>query len=246
MTISNFRSVAYPSGIHIPVIGCISAGKTSFCKALARVIEEDTHKACRTMFEPATEDDEGDHNPFLALYYKDIPRWAFTIQIYLLNKRLEQTRLAQALAMAGENSVADSSIWSDSIFVNKLEKSGDLSKAEADCYFELFHNMSREIMYPQVFVYLHVSPEKAIIRLNKRMSEKAGRACESSIPVSYMSNLIAEYHELTSNLSRFSHVITLDWDEDKTPEQILDAARGLWEQIKAMRETMTIPCQICL
>ena len=29
-------------------------------------------------------------------------------------------------------------------------------------------------------------------------------------------------------------------------EQILDAARGLWEQIKAMRETMTIPCQICL
>ena len=42
MTISNFRSVSYPSGIHIPVIGCISAGKTSFCKALARVIEEDT------------------------------------------------------------------------------------------------------------------------------------------------------------------------------------------------------------
>ena len=127
-----------------------------------------------------------------------------------------------------------------------MEKSGDLSKDEADCYFELFHNMSREIMYPQVFVYLHVSPEKAIVRLNKRMSEKAGRACESSIPVSYMSDLIAEYHELTSNLSRFSHVITLDWDEDRTPEQILGAARGLWEQIKAMRENMTIPCQICL
>lgn len=246
MTISNFRPVSYPSGIHIPVIGCISAGKTSFCKALAKAISADTGKPCRTMFEPATEDDEGDRNPFLSLYYKDMPRWAFTIQIFLLNKRLEQTRLAQAMSMAGENSVADSSIWSDSIFVSKLEKSGDLTKDEADCYFELFHNMSREILYPQVFVYLHVSPEKAIERLNKRMSEKVGRSCESSIPVSYMSELIEEYHELTSNLSRFSHVITLEWDEDRTPHQIEQVAQDLWVQIKAMRKTMTIPCQISL
>ena len=246
MTISNFRPVSYPSGMHIPVIGCISAGKTSFCKALSKVIEQDTGKPCRTMFEPATEDDEGDCNPFLPLYYKDIPRWAFTIQIFLLNKRLEQTRLAQSLAMAGENSVADSSLWSDSIFVSKLEKSGDMTKDEANCYYELFHNMSREIMYPQVFVYLHVSPEKSIQRLNKRMTEKSGRACESKIPVSYMADLIAEYHELTSNLSRFSHVITLDWDKDRTPAEIEEAARDLWIQVKAMRSNMTIPCQISL
>ena len=40
-----------------------------------------------------------------------------------------------------------------------------------------------------------------------------------------------------SNASRtmLFNINTLDWDEDRTPEQILDAARGLWEQIKAMR-----------
>lgn len=246
MTISNFRPVCYPSGVHIPVIGCISAGKTSFCKALAKAIADDTGKPCRTMFEPATEDDDGTKNPFLDLYYGNIKRWAFTIQIYLLNKRLEQTRLAQAMSMNGENSVADSSLWSDSIFVSKLEKSGDLSKDEADCYFELFHNMSREILYPQCFIYLNVSPETAMKRLTKRMSEKAGRICESSIPREYMEGLLAEYHELTSNLSRFSHVITLNWDMDRTKEEINDEAKRVWEQIKRIRSTMTIPCQITL
>jgi deoxyadenosine/deoxycytidine kinase len=246
MTISNFRCAVYPSGVHIPVIGCIASGKTSFCRALAKAIAEDTGKPCRTMFEPATEDDDGSKNPFLAAYYKDVPRWAFTIQIYLLNKRLEQTRLAQAMAMNGENSVADSSIWSDSIFVCKLEKSGDMTHDEADCYFELFHNMSREIMYPQCFVYLDVSPDTSMRRLAQRISEKEKRKCESSIPRAYMEGLIAEYRELTSNLSRFSHVITLDWNKDRTPDEIDQEARNLWTQIKRVRDTMTIPCQITL
>ena len=78
------------------------------------------------------------------------------------------------------------------------------------------------------------------------MSEVAGRNMESDISIDYLKNLIAEYKELVSNMSRFCHVIRLPWDEDKIQEQINDEAKKVWEQVKYLRENCPIPCQLGL
>lgn len=229
----------------INLLGCIGVGKSSLCHALARAIEKDTGKPCRELLEPAAIED-GVKSVFLERFYKDEPRWAFTVQVEMLCFRRKQIRLAQNLAFNGECSVADNSYFGDSCFVTLLEKEGKLSHDEADLYFELFHQMSEDVMYPQAFVYLDVNPATALERINKRMSEKAGRSMESGIATSYLEGLIGEYNELVGNLSRFSHVVRLDWNPPRTRERLDEEAGDLWSYIKKLRDTSPIPCQIGL
>ena len=245
MTFENFRLQKPRAGFYIPIIGCIASGKSSLCHALARSISEDTGKPCREFLEPAATED-GMASKFLPLFYNDPPRWAFAVQVEMLTTRRKQTRLAQLLSYNGEHSVSDSAYEADSVFVSLLEKRGEISHAEADLYFELFHQMSEDVLYPQAFVYLSVNPDTAKKRLDRRMSEKAGRVMESGIKLDYLTGLINEYDQLTANLSRFSHVIKLDWNSDKTPEEIEVAAKNLWYLIKSTEHTSPIPCQLGL
>lgn len=245
MTFENFRLSRPQTGFYIPCMGCIGSGKSELCHALARVITRDTGKPCRELLEPAATED-GVKSRFLERFYADEERWGFTVQVEMLTVRRKQTRLAQLLAFNGENTVSDSAYESDSVFVSMLERQGKMTKDEADMYFELFHQMSEDVMYPQAFIYLDVTPETAKKRIDKRMSEKTGRLMESDISLTYLSDLIREYNELLGNLSRFSHIVRVDWNDDKTPRQIEEAAENLWAHIKMLRETNPIPCQIGL
>lgn len=245
MTNANFRLSRPRTGFHIPIIGCIASGKSSFCHALAHTIEKDTCAKCREFLEPAAKED-GYASVFLPKFYADPKRWSFATQIEMLTVRRKQTRLAQTLAFNGENSVADSSVWSDSVFVNLLQKMNQITDEEADLYFELFHQMSEDFLYPQAFVYLAVSPETAKRRLDKRLTEKEGRKMESDISLGYLAGLIAEYNELCSNLSRFSHVIRLDWNEDRTVEQIETESFRVWSQVKMLTKDCPIPCGLIM
>lgn len=245
MTFENFRLHRPQTGFYIPCMGCIGSGKSELCHALAKVIYEDTGKPCRELLEPAATED-GIKSKFLDLFYSDEKRWGFTVQVEMLCFRRKQTRLAQLLSFNGENSVSDSAYESDSVFVSMLEKQGKMTHDEADMYFELFHQMSEDVMYPQAFIYLDVTPETALRRINKRMSEKAGRAMESGISRQYLSDLIAEYNELLGNLSRFSHIIRVDWNADKTTDEIRQEAKKFWEHIKTLHSINPIPCQIGL
>lgn len=234
---NNFRS-EHHNGAMLSVLGLIGSGKSSLTRILSKIIRDETG-FCEELYEPASKT-----NPYLADYYRDPSRWGFSIQVYLLNRRLEQHRYAQAMALAGKCSVADSAIHADSCFVSMLEKDGTISKREAETYFDLFRNMSRELLYPTAFIYLDVSPEKALERVAKRISQKESRKCEAGIPVDYMQRLRAEYMELLSSLSRFAHVIRVDWNDDRSDEEIEVEAQSLWTQIKLLRDSMPIPCQI--
>ena len=121
----------------------------------------------------------------------------------------------------GVSSVQDSSLFGDSCFVEMLRKDGILSEEEVDVYSQLFANMSRDVMYPSLVVYLNCDPEVAKSRVMKR-----GRECEKNIPVEYLAKLKAELDVLVQEFGNYTHVHTLDVNPDLTPEQIEEEARG--------------------
>lgn len=210
-------------GYHVCVLGIIGSGKTTLARALQKVIAEKTGR-CEGLWEPV------ESNPLLPLYYKDPARYALSMQIYMLNRRLEQQRVAQDLALMGVSSVQDSSLFGDSCFVEMLRKDGVLSPEECDVYSQLFANMSREVMYPSLVIYLNCEPEVALARIAKR-----GRECEKGIPLEYLAKLKAELDALVKEFGAYTHVHVIDANADLTPEQIEEEARGEYMTMRILR-----------
>lgn len=210
-------------GCHICVLGAIGSGKTSITKALQQVIANEEGD-CRGFYEPVEE------NPLLAKYYKDPHRYAFSMQIYMLNRRYEQQMLAQDLALAGISSVQDSSIFGDSCFVEMLKKDGIMSQEEVDVYSELFLNMTRNVMYPTLVVYLNCTPEKALERIKKR-----NRDCETNIPIEYLSNLKAELDEFVGDFQKYTFVKEINANIDLDEEGIMHEAMEIYNDLQILR-----------
>lgn len=212
-------------GYHVCVLGIIGSGKTTLAKAMQKVIAEKTGR-CEGLWEPV------ESNPLLPLYYKDPARYALSMQIYMLNRRLEQQRVAQDLALMGVSSVQDSSLFGDSCFVEMLRKDGILTPEEVDVYSQLFTNMSRDVMYPSLIIYLDCEPETA-----RRRIEKRGRECEKGISLDYLAKLKTELDVLVSEFSDYTNVRIIDANPDLTDEQIEEEARGEFTALQLLRET---------
>lgn len=212
-------------GFHVCVLGTIGAGKTSLCKALQKVIIEKQGR-CEGLWEPV------ETNPLLTLYYKDKYRYAFSMQIYMLNKRFEQQKLAQSLALSGVSCVQDSSLFGDSCFVEMLRKDGILCEEEVEVYSELFANMAREIMYPSLVVYLDCPADVAKKRVIKR-----GRECEKDIDVGYLAALKLELDKLVRDFAKYTFVKEINASVDLDEEGIEMEARMIYDELCLMRNS---------
>lgn len=210
-------------GFHICVLGTVGAGKTSLCKALQKVITEKQGR-CEGLWEPV------ETNPLLPLYYGDKSRYAFPMQIYMLNKRFEQQKLAQTLAMSGVSCVQDSSLFGDSCFVEMLAKDGILCPEEVETYSELFANMTRDVMYPSLVVYLNCPAEVAKKRVIKR-----GRECEKDIGVDYLAALKSELDKLVADFAKYTFVKEINASVDLDEDGIAMEARMIYDELCLMR-----------
>lgn len=210
-------------GFHVCILGCIGSGKTTMSHALQDVIIEKEGR-CEGLWEPV------ETNPLLPLYYKDPKRYAFSMQVNMLNKRFEQQMLAQDLALAGISSVQDSSMFGDSCFVEMLKDDGILCDEEVAVYAELFANMSRTVMYPSLVVYLDCPPEVAKQRVIKR-----GRECEKDISVYYLSSLKIQIERLIKEFNRYTFVKEINVSVDMTEEEIKQQANLIYDELVMMR-----------
>ena len=215
-------------GYQICILGVIGSGKTTLAEAMQKVIIEQEGR-CEGLWEPV------ETNPLLPLYYKDPARYALAMQIFMLNRRLEQQRLAQDLALAGISSVMDSSLFGDSCFVEMLNKDGILTKEETDVYSSLFCNMARDVMYPSMVIYLDCDPEVAKQRIIKR-----GRTVESGISIEYLAKLKNELDVLIEDFSHYTYVRKLNANIDLTPEQIKKQALEQYVLMKTYRKAPKI------
>lgn len=210
-------------GFHTCILGTIGAGKSTMAKALQDVIIEKEGR-CEGLWEPV------ETNPLLPLYYKDPKRYAFSMQVNMLNKRYEQQLLAQDFAMAGISSVQDSSMFGDSCFVEMLKDDGILCDEEVNVYGELFANMSRNIMYPSLIVYLDCPAEVAKHRVIKR-----GRECEKDISVYYLASLKLQIERLIKEFYRYTFVKEINVAVDMTLDEIKSQAFMIYDELQMMR-----------
>lgn len=215
-------------GYHVCVLGTIGAGKSTLAEALQRVLTK-RQGACDGLYEPV------ESNPWLAEYYKDPKKNAFPMQIYMLNRRLEQQRRAQANALCGLSSVQDSSLFGDSCFVEMLYKDGIMSEMEVDLYSSLFANMAVEVMYPTLVVYLNCPPEVA-----KRRVIHRGRECEKNIEIDYLDRLNNEIGVLCKDFERYTFVKEINAAPDLTSEEIEKQAEMIADELALIRKTPII------
>ena len=127
--------------------GTIGAGKSNLTKILSE------HLGTKPFYEPVEE------NPILPLYYADMKRYTFLLQIYFLNKRFRMIKQA----MQDDNNVLDRSIYEDSLFFHMNAEKGRATKEEVDVYDDLLENMMEELPYaaakkaPDLLVHIDVS-----------------------------------------------------------------------------------------
>ena len=98
-----------------------------------------------------------------------------------------------------------------------------MSPEEYDLYVSIYKNMSRDVMPPDIFVFLDVSPEECYDRMHSR-----GRSEEEGVPLDYLKQLYDNYQKLLSEMRRRGvRVLTVDWSGFGPPVEI-------WKNILSM------------
>ncbi|MBO8441784.1 MAG: deoxynucleoside kinase [Firmicutes bacterium] len=202
----------------IVLAGTIGAGKTSLTKLLS------DHLNSQAFYESV------DDNPILPLFYKDPKKYAFLLQIYFLNKRLDSIKKANS----NKNNVMDRSIYEDALLFQLNADLGRATTTEVDIYKSLLDNMMEELenssyqKNPDLLIYIDVSFDTMLKRIKKR-----GRSYEQ---IENDPSLYEYYKELTSRYNdwyknyNYSPKIKIDGDKyDFVEDQ--NAANEVLKQI---------------
>jgi len=202
----------------IIVEGLIGAGKTSLSKALSVLT------GYHLMEEPVED------NELLPLFYEDPERWGFAMQVKMLTSRLAMEKAATYMVQAGlvQGAIADRSLGGDTVFLEVNSIIGNICPQERDLYLNLYEQMKITCPYPDVVLYLRVSPDVIRERIRDR-----GR--EFELPLTEMENNYLElleeaYSRFCSAMTRHTTVVMLDWDEFLPVEDVWWQVLEQWDQ----------------
>ena len=162
--------------MHIAISGNIGSGKTTLTTLLAK------HYGWMPKFESVAE------NPYLDIFYKDMKRWSFNLEVFFLKERFKDVL---AIAQSTTPIVQDRSIFEGvHIFSANNKDMGNLDERDFDTYMELFEIMTSLVKLPDLLVYLRSSVTHLIENIRRR-----GRDYEQSIPIAYLENLNQRYEQ---------------------------------------------------
>ncbi len=187
---------------YIGIAGTIGVGKSTLTVDLAKALN----------FEPVLEEVEG--NPYLEHFYHDMKAYGTMMQVWLLNHRFRQHREFVARISLGKirGVVQDRTIWEDTIFARMLNAHPDkiISDLDYNTYLDLFDNMVlRELVFPQILIYIQCSPETALERIKAR-----GRPMEKTITLEYLKYLQSNYDQFVAEMEQAGvRILRLNWEK---------------------------------
>jgi deoxyguanosine kinase len=157
---------------YIAIEGVIGVGKTTLATILAEKMGAQL------------ELEEVEANPFLENFYEDMRGYAFQTQIFfLLSRYRQQTDLAQA-SLFKQKVVSDYLFSKDRIFAYI-----NLNDDELALYERLVKILEKDILRPDIVLYLQASPQVLMSRIEKR-----GRPFEKNMPQDYIETLNNAYN----------------------------------------------------
>lgn len=186
---------------YIGIAGTIGVGKSTLTQDLAAALN----------FEPILEEVDG--NPYLEPFYGDMKQYGTMMQVWLLNHRFRQHREFVTRISLGKirGVVQDRTIWEDTIFARMLNQHPDkiITDMDYNTYLDLFDNMVlRELVFPQIMIYLDCSPETAIKRINSR-----GRMMESAVSLDYLRMLKENYDQFIGEMEQAGvRILRIKWE----------------------------------
>ena len=200
--------------VFVALAGNIGAGKTTAAKILSR------HLGMELFAEPVVD------NRFLAAYYGDMKRWAFTLQLEFLIRRIEHHELIHTVPKA---CVQDRSLIEDpEIFAKYLHGLGNMTDSELDLYLEYFRRLTHDVRQPDLVIFLKGDEETSMERIQVR-----GRKEEAGITLDFLAGLRA-YYDTFEGVARQKYdlnLLTIDLQslDMRTPEgemQLVNAVRA--------------------
>ncbi len=158
----------------IAIEGPIGVGKTSLAKKLSNTLDYDF------FFEKPFE------NPFLESFYKEERKNALQTQLFFLFQRIQQYEGLNQKNLFYKGIVSDFFYQKDYLFAELT-----LPEEEMRLYDQIYKHMTpKNILEPDLVIYLQASPEVLIDRISER-----GINFEKKIDIKYITKLAELYKE---------------------------------------------------
>jgi deoxyadenosine/deoxycytidine kinase len=162
--------------LFVAIAGNIGVGKTTLTRLLSQKLR------WRAYYEKVID------NPYLALFYDDMKRWSFHLQIYFLSHRFKSQK---EISEWPDSCIQDRSIYEDvEIFARTLHEQGHMTDVDYDNYRMLFSTMVEFLRKPDIIIYLRASVDRLVERILNR-----GRDFETTIDRGYLEQLELAYEQ---------------------------------------------------
>ena len=171
---------------YVVIEGNIGAGKTTLASRIA-------HQFNASLILERYAD-----NPFLPKFYKDPGKYSFALEMSFLASRYKQLNDELGTRNLFRTfSVADYYFTKSLIFA-----SSTLNGDEYTLYRQIFHIIYSTLPRPDIYVYLHVKPERLLENIIKR-----GRDYEKSIDKDYLLKIQESYFKFFKQNPEIKYLI---------------------------------------
>src|SRR4030065_1335043 len=157
---------------YVVIEGNIGAGKTTLA---TRIAEQFNGRLILERFAD---------NPFLPKFYQDPDKYSFPLELSFLASRYKQ--LNEEL---GSQDLFKAFTVADYYFMKSLVfASSTLKGEEYNLYRQIFYIIYSSLPKPDIYVYLHIAPERLLENIKRR-----GREYEKSITGAYLRKIQESY-----------------------------------------------------
>lgn len=182
----------------ITIIGPIASGKTTLSRLLSQELKL-----------PLIDADLYDSNPFLPDYVQDIPRWAFTTELYFTLARLKKLSPLPKMLQKSSVIVDSGLIMSHHVYTRNHLVQGNMTEAEWDFFTRIITNYQKDLPQPNIIINLLAKPTTQLARIQAR-----GRDFEKAYTLEYLTQITDRLTEYVSQLhQKKTHLITIDSDQ---------------------------------